>query len=125
MKLLGKLTPRLLSLAGIIASIYIGVVLIQTVRHNANLKSQIAVLEKDIAQLKEDNQDLGFLLQYYQTDAFKEKEARAKLGLQKPGENLVILPRTEQKEEVVPEQQQKAKTKSSPNWILWWHFLFG
>lgn len=124
MKLLQNLTPRLISLAGIIASIYLAVVLVQTVRHNASLKTQITQLEKDINQLQEDKQELGFLIQYYQTDAFKEKEARAKLGLQKPGENLIILPK-EKKIEVAEAELVKAKTKSTANWLKWWHFLFG
>lgn len=125
MKAILKFTPRLISLAGIIASIYLAVVLIQTVRHNASLKSQITLLEKDIIQLNEDNKELSFLIQYYQTDAFKEKEARAKLGLQKPGENLVILPRQQKQPEVATQEKAKAKPKTEPNWELWWHFLFG
>lgn len=124
MQLVRKLAPRLVGIAGLAASIYLAVVLIQTIRHNASLKTEISQLEKEVNQLKEDKEELTYRLQYYQTDAFKEKEARAKLGLQKPGENLVILPRETQADKEAEAAKAKPKAKV-PNWILWWRFLFG
>ena len=80
------------TLIGILVAGYIAVYLIQTVKHNYELQQQIANLHQQVDNLEIDKQALKYKIQYYQTDSYKEKEARAKLGLQAPGENVIILP---------------------------------
>lgn len=112
---------RLIPVIGILIAIGIGVSLFQTVRRNISLRGQVKDLEAQIGRLEEEKEELSYRIQYFQTDSFKEKEARAKLGLQQPGEGVIILPRNE----VAggdPTQTQE-KTKSNPR--LWWEFLFG
>ncbi len=116
---------KFVSLAGVISSIYLAIILVQTVRNNASLQGQIGQLQRDVSQLKEDNAELGYQIEYYKTDAYKEKAARAKLGLQKPGETLVILPRDKISATQTPAEAAKTKTSKTANWVQWWHFLFG
>lgn len=74
-----------------------------------NLKAQIVYLQ---------NQNL-----YYQTASFKEKEARKKLGMVKPGETAVALDRTNSTTQVaVVKNDQTIKT---PNYSKWWQYFFG
>ena len=47
-------------------------------------------------------------------EKFIEKEAREKLGLGKPGEVVVILPKVEQRPSNAPATEGKA------NWRKWW-----
>ena len=71
---------------------YLASILVTTIRRNNDLQSDITSLNQEIAQLKEDQTELAYKVAYYQTDEFKDKEARAKLGLMKDGEAVLILP---------------------------------
>ncbi len=113
------------SLLGLVALAIIGylsVIVFQTVKHNYDLNSQISSLQAQISQLTVQQDELKYQVEYYKTDSFKEKEARAKLGLQQPGESVIILPKT-----ATPAQptNQKTTTKHQSNPKQWWEFLFG
>jgi cell division protein FtsL len=107
---------------GIITTLYIGYYLVVTVKHNYDLQKQISSLQQQIDDLKLERQQLQYKIQYYQTDSYKEKEARAKLGLQAPGEGVVILP---QKDEPSTPQDTKPKAKPKSNPQQWLDFLSG
>lgn len=75
----------------------------------SNLRAQVIFLE---------NQNL-----YYQTESFREKEARKKLGMIKPGENVVALDRsTGNSQTLVAPKEEQIKL---PNYLKWWNYFFG
>jgi len=102
---------------------------------NANLKNSIEKLHQQIAALEQQKKDMSNLILYYQSDAFKELEARKKLGLKKPGEKVVIIPASPAGGDSTPanfaEEVEKEKrgvagketTTEEPNWRLWWEFF--
>lgn len=49
-------------------------------------------LTAELGQLDQQNLELKNLLAYYRTDSYKEKEARARLNYQRPGERLIVVP---------------------------------
>ncbi len=107
---------------GVLATIYIGYYLVVTIKHNYDLRRDIAALQHQIDDLQIERDQLKYRIQYYQTDAYKEKEARAKLNMQAPGEGVIILP-----EEDLPKadtNQKKTKPKKS-NFRQWIDFLTG
>ncbi len=126
-----------------VVSIYLIFLLGRTFYHNFQLKRGIEKLEGQIVTLEEQKKDLANLNLYYQSDAFKELEARRKLNLKKPGEKVVILPAsptmqgesaktipivpaTDFPEEIKKEKEGVAgqSTQSKiPNWLLWWEFF--
>ncbi len=108
---------------GLIFSVYLFGNLISTVRRNYDLKLQIATVEQENAVLKAQNDQLRYQITYYQTPEFAEKEARAKLGLQQPGENVIILPGTQAKSQQAPVSMPKPAPQS--NFRQWLSFLFG
>lgn len=111
------------TVAGILVTAYIGFYLISTVLHNYELKQQIDILQQEVSTLNAERDALKYRIQYYQTDAYKEKEARAKLGLQQPGENVVILPRDKQSNQQVSQEATEKPKKS--NFQQWIDFLAG
>lgn len=118
-----KLTwPNLFNIIASIVVLYLLVVLIQTVKKNHDLDEQAASLSVEISLLETQKQDLANNIQYYATDSFREREARAKLGLQKPGENVVIIPKAAPTP--VPTPVPKAAVNES-NFSLWLSFLRG
>jgi cell division protein FtsB len=82
----------LLNAAGAVIIVYLLVVLGETVKRNYDMNRQITDLQAQITLLQDQKDALSYNVQYYNTDSFRDREARAKLGLQLPGENVVIIP---------------------------------
>lgn len=119
-----KLTgTNALNFIGTVIAIYLIVVLIQTVRHNYVLGKQIEALNTKINLLQSQKQQLEYSIEYYKTDSFRDREARSKLGLQLPGENVVIIPRPSATPAPAP-QDTAAQSKKS-NFSQWLAFLGG
>ena len=86
-----KLKENLMKLGGVAFLIYIlflvGKVIYQNIKFNGvekDLQKQVDVLDVENANLK--NQIL-----YYQTDSYKERVMRERLGYQKPGEKVLVI----------------------------------
>jgi len=78
------------------------------------LKEEISILENEIQSLE--NQ-----IVYFQSDSYKEKMIRAKLNLQKEGENVVVI-QPEPKMEEVTENSNMLKRSNAEKW---WDYLIG
>lgn len=91
------------------------------------LTQEINQLKSEIERLEGSNQDLANLLEYFQQESFLEKEARLKLNLKKPGEKVVIVPRSEEEGiEIEPiKRTEEEIKKEKPNWLKWWKYFFG
>ena len=114
---------NILNLFGLVAIVYLAVIVSQTIRHNYQLNQQINTLQKQISDLNGQQALLQYEVQYYKTDAYKEKAARQNLGLMLPGESVIILPPT-----VTPKVAPVVvapTTKSPSNPEQWWKFIFG
>jgi cell division protein FtsB len=109
---------------GVAAVVYLVVVLAQTVHRNYALGHQIDDLNAQIALLQAQKDELAYTIQYYQTDSFHERDARAKLGLQKPGESVVIIPHSGATPAPAAVTPVKAAVHKS-NLQLWADFLAG
>jgi cell division protein FtsB len=111
------------AIAGVLVAGYISIYLIDTIKHNYEMQTEISHLREEVANLKVEQDQLRYKIQYYQTDSFKEKEARAKLGLQAPGEGVVILPHDDTAATATTEETTDKPRKS--NWQQWIDFLMG
>ena len=56
------------------------------------MDSQISQLQGQIDTLQSRNGQLNGLIDYFKTNDFVEQEARTKLNLRKPGEQIIIVP---------------------------------
>ena len=63
------------------------------------------------------------MAKYLQTDFFVEKEARLKLGLRKPGEQVVVVPNEIGK--LVKISQKGYNNANLTNPQKWWHYFWG
>ena len=97
---------------------------------NWQLNQEIRQIEQEIANLNNQQKDLKNLVLYYQSDSFKEIEARRKLGLKKPGEVAIALPNKSYdnyEKELETQKQgvaQKIDSSSTSNHQLWWSYFF-
>lgn len=115
---------NLVNTIGAMIVVYLIVMLVQTVKKNYDLGQQAKVLEAETSLLKAQAEDLTYNIQYYNTDSFRDREARAKLGLQLPGENVVIIPRSS----ATPSpgnDTSDASRRSPSHFSQWLNFLLG
>lgn len=95
----------------------VGRVIYQSYQVNGEIEN----LKKEIENLREQNNQYREKILYYQSPSYRERIARERMGLQKPGEEvIVILP-----EEKPKEDEEKKMTDNLPNYIKWWNYFFG
>ena len=116
----------IVSIIGVVVAVSILSTLITAIKRNQELQLQIASLSTQISQLETNRAELAYKVQYYKTEAFQDKEARAKLGLQLPDEQVLILPRKSTSDlatsDITPSQPAAPKRS---NFSAWMDFLFG
>lgn len=90
--------------------------------HKKEVGQEIKLLELKANQIERENLDLENLIQYLGSYDFIERESRLKLGLQKPGEEVVVIldnqTGLDQSESIKPKEEQKA------NYLKWWQYFF-
>jgi cell division protein FtsB len=82
-------------------------------------------IEKEELKLDGQEADIHYLenqINYYKTNSYKEKEARAKLGYKAAGESVMSLPIDTEEEKVVDSSFAEVKAKT-PNYRLWWQYF--
>lgn len=109
---------------------YVFFILGRSIWLNFQIKKQLESTKSQISETEKKNKNLENLILYYQSDSFKEVEARQKLGLKKPGETVVAVP-VKKYEDYNQETQAQTQEiviskegKPLPNWQLWWQYLF-
>jgi len=122
------LSSRLITVISFIIIIYGAFGLARLIWKNYQVNQKIESLKKEITQLEEENFELRNEINYYKTNSYKERLAREKLNLQKPGEIVIVITQPEedkfssvQKKEI----KNKEKKLSGPNWQKWWNYFFG
>lgn len=112
--------------------IYILVNLGRSILGNYKVNEKIVGVNNEISDLEEENQFLKNQNLYYQTDIFKELEARRKLGLKAEGENVVIAPDNSDTADSldnssisISNKNVQNKTTVVPNYVKWWWYMLG
>lgn len=108
---------------GVLALIYLTFLVGKSVYTNWQTDQKVKKFKTDLDILEVENQNLKNQITYFQTESFKEKEARRKLGLVKPDEKVVILSREPEKLKEETISPEEAEQKSKPNYKLWWEYF--
>ncbi len=102
-----------------LAVLYLFYVAGKTLYQSYQVRKEVDDLKVSITELQQSNKDLGAQILYYQSPSYQEKIARERMGLMKPGEQvIVILP--EAKNQVA----EKDPDDALPNYQKWWNFFF-
>ena len=132
---------RLVAVIGLILIIFFSIGLIKELYNRHQVNKQVSDLEKQISQLEKENGQLSNLVDSWDSGQYLEKEARVKLGLQRPGEKAFLIvnknsPSNSDKSGnyfIKPNQEIVGKVimsenilnnDKSPNPIKWWHYFF-
>ncbi len=89
------------------------------------VKQDVRSLEREIASVEGENQELLELIGYLKTPEYKERQARSVLNLQKPGEIAVALPGGETQSPARENSKVSGEENSESNWKKWWKYFFG
>ncbi|MCX6785560.1 MAG: septum formation initiator family protein [Candidatus Komeilibacteria bacterium] len=122
------LSSKILLIASLFVLIFFSVNLAKEIINRRDLQQEINKYLVQLDDLNKSNQDLSGSIEYFKTMAFVENEARTKLNLKKPGEQIIIVP-----EEKTPGQAAANtslvngladQTASQPNYLNWWNYFF-
>lgn len=80
---------------------------------------QLLLLEERIKIKEQENEELFNKIDKLQSDTIQEKTARLQLGMQKPGEQVLVIISPEELE-----SQDGLKVKVMPNIQKWWKYFF-
>ncbi|MEK7631481.1 MAG: septum formation initiator family protein [Patescibacteria group bacterium] len=89
-----------------------------------SLREEITTLEQQIAELEAQNRTLGEYVASINTDSFREREARKRLNVQRPGESLLILPETRSLTATNTQLASNADPGGTSNPQRWWQYFF-
>jgi len=109
---------------GLAVVVFIGVALGKETYRKYQIQKEIDSLQQEAEKVSEKNQELRQLIEYYQTDAYKELEARKKLGLQKKGEKVVIIKSSPENYLNKTGNLESAESKNASNLEKWWRYFF-
>ena len=87
------------------------------------IDKEVGGIKKEIESLKEQNQALSNLLDYFNSEESLEKEARLKLNLLKEGEKLVIIT-PNKKTDSENQLSEDIEEKQPSNFEKWLKYLF-
>jgi len=108
---------------GVLGLIYLSVLVGRSVYTNWKTDQRVKKLKTELDTLEIGKQDLENQIAYFQTESFKEMEARRKLGLVKPDEKVVILQSEPQSESQSTSNQTNTNENNKPNYRLWWEYF--
>ncbi|MBU1180088.1 septum formation initiator family protein [Patescibacteria group bacterium] len=118
-KLLGMKT---LSVALLLLLGLFGFNFIKEFNRNRQLNSEIKKLEAVAKEIEAKNLDVLNLAKYLDTEEFLESEARTKLGLQKPGEQTIIVNFPGMEGAATEATEETAPKIFNP--YEWWKYFF-
>lgn len=129
-RILGLLRSRAITVGLIVIAGAICVALGREVARRVTVQREIDRLTEDIVAAERSTQDLDRLLATLKSSTYEEGAARTYLNLQKPGENVLVVPdlNTGNVNSVneVPDRAagQAASTSNETNSKKWWDFIF-
>jgi len=115
-------------LAGIAALGFILVKSYEEYSRKKEIQTEIEGLQKEAQKISKENSDFQERIDYFGSQEYIEREAKDKLNLQSPGENVVVIKPSQAKEVLVHSEEQTPKESpildARPNLRKWWDYFF-
>lgn len=125
--LIQVISSKLFIVTSLAILIFLGVSLSKEIVRRLEISQRIQNLKSEINEVEEKNIELSDLIDYLESESFRERELRLKLGMRKEGEEVIILPKNlntngEEEGEATPEEVLKNVNQSFPQ--KWWDYFF-
>lgn len=121
------LTSKILLVVELGIIVLFSVALVKEIFRRWEVRQEIQKLEEQISGLQKQNTELSGLVAYFQSDYYKEQEARLKLGLQKEGESAISVPTTSGNTDVTGQNSSAADESAGDQLSApqkWWNYFF-
>lgn len=121
---------KVLFLIALVSLVMIAQPLIRETYKKNQISQEIERLEKQAQEIDRENFEVEERLTYLESEEYKKKEAKDKLGLRDPGEFVVFVkPRASQENNSTNEETPIIKSIApddslTPNSIKWWRYFF-
>ncbi len=119
------LSSKIFFILGIVVFGFLLFALLNKFFESREIDQEIKESEQEIARLETKNLELKELLNYLDTDAFLEQEARLKFNMQKPGESVMVVSGgsgDDQNKKDLAVLTAEDKFRSNP--AKWWDYFF-
>lgn len=114
-------------IAVITVSFFVGRSGYEAYQKNKNLEQEIAKLQEKEEKLTFENELLEKKIDYFRTEDFTEREAKEKLNLKHPDENVVVVRDwmfEENAENETAEKNVLVEKEDLPLYKKWWNIFF-
>lgn len=120
------LSTKVIVLVGLIFLGLVSFALSKELMRKHRVNQEIEEVKKEITSLEKKNKELAALIEYLNTDSYKEIQARQNLNLQKEGETAVaVMPVERSLEEASgTEKFDIPVDEESSNVKKWWNYFF-
>ena len=118
-----KLSLRLITMLGLVFVFFIVMGLVREIVSRYRVNQEIESVRMEIETLERKNKELAGLVDYLNTDSFKEIQARQNLGVQKEGEvavSIESMPDNTNEQVVFADSEDVEKS----NFEKWWGYFF-
>jgi len=126
---IGSFFAKILLLVAFVALVLIFISIAKETYKKNQVQKEITALQEEAQKISKDNVQIKEKIAYLESPEYQIKEAKDKLGLKSPEENVIVVKPNVGKEieknslessslETIP------KIKESPNHIKWWNYFF-
>jgi len=118
---------RLVLVLGAIFLVLIACALYKETEKKKKVQDEINKLKEEAVFIEKQNMKLSERINYLESKDFQEKEAKDKLNLQNPDENVVVIKPGIVKEKEAEIQQDNTEKKviiKESNFEKWWRYFF-
>lgn len=118
------LSLRLLIFVGLILMVFFSISLGKEMYRKYQINKEITAVQEEINSLEQENQEMRDLIEYLNTNSFKEIQARQQLGLQKEGEQAIAIQSAPEEIQNVAGEEEAIEEEQT-NTMKWWSYFFG
>lgn len=120
-------------LIGAVVLVFVGVAIVKEITKKNQIQAQINSLKEEADSISKKNSDIQDKIAYFQSKDYMEMEAKDKLNLKSPDEQVIIVKPSMVSKEVPTEQVsasekplvgQAETTVAIANHLRWWNYFF-
>lgn len=120
---------KIILLLVFVALIFVCISIFKETYRKNQVKKEIAALQEEAQRINKDNAEIKEKIAYLESPEYQIKEAKDKLGLQNPEENVIVVKPNIEKEPMEDLSENKnseniPKIEEIPNHIKWWNYFF-
>jgi len=100
---------------------------LKEIRKKNQIEKDINSLKQEAEKIKKENMALEERISYLGSDDYREIQAKSKLNLQNPNENLIVITQEPIKKEEEKFKENMIRIQESeeiPNYQKWWNYFF-